>query len=252
MVSFVNQGRLGNFLFEAATTIGYALKHGLDFTVPPTTRNPKWDPVYFPHLVNPNYNPRLQQVKIFEKGHQYQDIPFDESWRNKNIILQGYWQSEKYFKDYRDEILKAFNLPWNPHNNVSIHVRRGDYLLYPEKHPVVPDEYYDEAIQRFYSFGYKDFYVFSDDIEYCKAYFQKHKIIYNLRLHFSEGRTEIEDLAGISNCAHHISSSSTFGYWGAWLNQNPNKIVITPKLWFVEGHGNLNTNDIIPDTWIKI
>lgn len=252
MVSFVNMGRLGNWLFETATTIGYALKHNIDFTVPATTRNPKWDPVYFPHLVNPNYNPRLQQVKIFEKGHQYQELPFEESWRHKNIFLQGYWQSEKYFKDYREDILKAFNLPWNPHNDVSIHVRRGDYLQYPEKHPIVPHEYYVSAIEFFRNKGYKNFHVFSDDLSYCREYFEfffRHKCGFK----YSRDKTELEDLVGISNCAAgHISSSSTFGWWGAWLNQNPNKIVITPKLWFVPGHNNLDVSDIVPSNWIKI
>lgn len=249
MVSFVNQGRAGNFFFEAATALAYALRHGLDFTVPATTRNPKWDPIYFPHLVNPNYNPKLPTVYIKESGHQYQELPFYEQYRNRNIILQGYFQSELYFKEYREEILKAFALPWNPHNDVSIHVRRGDYLQYPDKHPVVPAEFYVDAIEHFYKKGYRDFYVFSDDIPYCKKSFISHA---GVNFIFSEDKNEIEDLVGISNCAHHIGSSSTFSWWGSWLSRNADSITVTPKLWFVEGHGNLSVKDIIPDTWIKL
>lgn len=250
MVSFVNMGRAGNFFFEAATSLAYALKHGLDFTVPATTKNPKWDPIYFPHLINPNYNPRLQQVKIFEKGHQYQELPFEDSWRHKNIILQGYFQSETYFKEYREEVLKAFALPWNPHNDVSIHVRRGDYLQYPDKHPIVPREYYVEALKIFSLLGYKDAYVFSDDIPWCKAFFPT--LNSGFRFIYSEGKNEMEDLIAMSNCSHFINSSSTYSWWGSWLCQNPNKRIITPKLWFVPNHNNLITDDIIPDTWIKI
>lgn len=250
MVGFHNMGRCGNFLFECATSFAYSLKHGLDFTVPKHTKNPKWDPIYFPHLQNPNYNPKLPSITIQEKGHQYQVLPFQESWRHKNIMLHGYWQSQKYFEEYRTEVLQAFALPWKPHNDVSIHVRRGDYLQYPEKHPVVPHEYYKQAISAFVDLGYRTFYVFSDDIPWCKNYFDVEWPL--LQFVYSEGKSEMEDLVGISNCSHHISSSSTFGWMGAWLNENPNKIIYTPKLWFVNGHNNLSTEDIVPPNWIKI
>ncbi len=251
MVGFRNMGRMGNFLFEAATALAYSLKHGLDFTVPEKTNDPYWNPLYFSHLVNPNYNPNLAQIVLREKGHQYNEIPFAESWRNKNIILEGYFQSELYFKDYRPEILKAFDLPWHPHNDISIHVRRGDYLKYPHKHPVVPREYYVEALKIFWLLGYKEAYVFSDDIKWCKEFFPALKI--GFVFHYSEGKTEMEDLIGISNCAGgHINSSSTFSWWSSWLDQNPKKVIVTPELWFVRGHGGLDVSTIIPESWIKI
>jgi hypothetical protein len=257
MVTFVNMGRLGNYLFECATAYAYALKHKQQFTTPHKTNNPFWDPIYFLHLIKaaPSY-PRKPTHYIKERGHQYQELPFHPSWDGDNIILQGYFQSERYFKDYREEVLKAFNLPWNPHNNVSIHVRRGDYLQYPDKHPVVPESFYGSALIYFSSLGFTDFYVYSDDITYCKTFFAQlsPKLTpYKPNFIFHEGGTPIEDIVGISNCAGgHINSSSTFAWWGAWLNQNPSKIVITPKQWFMPGHGNLNTDDIIPESWIKM
>lgn len=255
-------GRLGNFLFEAATAYAYALKHDLDFTVPNKTNDPYWNPLYLQHLVKPMQSKAT--IRLVESGHQYQHLRY-EPWMkdNWNIILQGYWQSEKYFKDYREEILKAFNYPWNPHNNVSIHVRRGDYLKYPHKHPVVPNEFYIKAIDYFYLQGFTDFYIFSDDIPWCKEKFINVEGA-AIKFHFPDssfvlnnahkhGTFEEADLVGISNCAGgHINSSSTFAWWGAWLNRNPQKIVITPKLWFVPGHGGLDTSDIIPESWIKI
>lgn len=251
MVSYIPAGRAGNALFQCAMTIQYALKHDLDFHIPAKTNDKYWNPIYFPHLQNPNYNERLPRVVIQEKTHAYHEVEFQENWRGKNILLSGYWQSEKYFLWCKDEILKAFNLPWNPHNNVSIHVRRGDYLLYPDKHPVVSDEFYSEAIKTFVLLGYREFHVFSDDIKWCKEYFPGRfpEVVFV----FSSGRTEMEDLIGISNCAAGgINSSSTFSWWGQYLNLNPSKVVLIPKQWFVDGHGNLDTKDIIPESWIKI
>lgn len=248
MVGFRNMGRLGNYLFECATSWAYAKKHNLDFTVPTKTHNKFWDPIYLQHLAKPM--PPRPQIVIKEKGHQYQELPFDESWRNKNIILEGYWQSQKYFDWCRDELLEAFAIPWNPHNDVSIHVRRGDYLQYPDKHPVVPREYYVEALKIFSLLGYKDFYVFSDDIKWCKEFFPT--LNNGFRFHYSEGKSEMEDLIGISSCAHFINSSSTYSWWGSYLGRDPKKIVVTPKLWFVPGHGNLIVDDIVPSNWLKL
>lgn len=251
MVTFNNMGRMGNFLFEAATAYAYAKKHNLDFTVPNTTNDPYWNPLYLQHLVQPIQPRRFFEIK--EHGHGYQELPFFEHYRNHNIKLNGYWQTEKYFKQYRDDILKDFAFSWNPHNNVSIHVRRGDYLKYPHKHPVVPDEYYDKSIDYFYNKGHRDFFVYSDDIPWCRNYFINRYHNLSIAFWFSDLKNEVDDLIGISNCAGgHINSSSTFSWWGAWLNQNPQKIVITPKLWFMPGHNGLYTDDIIPETWIKM
>jgi len=99
MVTFHNVGRMGNFLFQAATAMAYAWKHALDFTVPSTTRDATDHPIYLQHLVNPKWDSKNAWVKLKEKGHNYSPIAFDENWRSKNIILDGYWQSEKDFED---------------------------------------------------------------------------------------------------------------------------------------------------------
>jgi hypothetical protein len=166
-------------------------------------------------------------------------------------MLDGYFQSEKYFAEYRDAFIHATRLPWRPRNDISIHVRRGDYLQYPNKHPVVPDRYYGEAIGMATRLGFRDFHVFSDDIKWCRDYFTESR--FPGVFHFSEGNDEMADMIAISNCAGgHINSSSTFSWWGAWLNRNPQKFVITPEQWFVPGHGGLDTSDIIPPTWVKL
>ena len=105
MVSFTNAGRMGNWLFEAATAMAYALKHDLDFTVPNVSSNPKWNPIYCLHLVNSSYNPDIEKIQLWEGKHSYEELPFEESWRDKNIIVEGYRQTAKYFDEYRSEIL---------------------------------------------------------------------------------------------------------------------------------------------------
>lgn len=247
MVVFQNVGRLGNWLFELAAVIGYSQKHNLDFTVPDRTRDHKWNPIYMQHLVNRKWNPRLPIITIQEERHPYQVLPFMEEWRNINIILKGYWQSEKYFIDYRDEVLKAFAIPYNRNKGVvSIHVRRGDYLQYPDKHPPVSIDWYMDAVKYFEGLGYKKFLVFSDDIAWCKENFK------GTKFSFSEGNKEMKDLELMANSDHFINSSSTYSWWGSWLGQYPHKQIITPRLWFVEGHGGLDVSNIIPEGWIKV
>lgn len=245
MVTFTPQGRMGNYLFELATAMGYAFKNNIEYTAPFITLHEFWNPIYLKHLQNPKYNPNLPQAVIREYQHQYQELPFNESWRDVNIVLSGYWQTEKYFKNYRQQILDAFNYEWNLNKGlVSVHVRRGDYITFSEKHPAVPVEWYEEAMSMFPD---KKFVFFSDDIEWCKENF-KHRNDCS----FSEGRSIEEDLIEISQCEHHINSSSTYSWWGAWLNRNEDKKIYTPKLWFTENWGNLNVDDIVPETWIKL
>lgn len=249
MVSFLNQGRLGNFLFQAATALSYSIDHELEFCTPTSTKDPFWNPIYLHHLAKTL--PKTLPVYIQEYGHEFQEIPYEVSWRPKNIILKGYWQTEKYFLHNRDKILEAFKLPWQPlKGRVSIHVRRGDYLQYPDKHPAIGAEYYTQGIKYFIDLGYTDFVVCSDDIPWCKANFERLQPAASFT--YSEGNPPLQDVVLLSCCEHHISSSSTFGWWGAWLNKNEDKIIVTPKEWFVEGHGGLNTKDIIPEKWIKL
>lgn len=252
MVSFTPQGRMGNFLFECATTFAYAKKHGLQFSVPMWTNHEFYNPIYLRHLINPNYVRSSNYQLVPEQGHQYQELPFLEEWKDRDILLTGYFQTEKYFIDYRKEILEAFDYKWEPElRTVSIHVRRGDYVTYWEKHPKVPDEFYQQAIKYFSERGLFTFKVFSDDIPWCKVYFTGEKFP-GVEFIFSEGQSVEEDLRLISCCLHQINSSSTYSWWGAWLNRNANKIIITPKEWFTPGFGGLDTSDIIPDNWIKM
>ena len=244
MVKPLTYGRMGNFLFQVACAIGYATKHGLDFTVPNETTSKVWNPLYLQHLVNPEWSDLYEQIRITESGHAYQELPFQEDWRNKNIILDGYWQSEKYFKEYRWQVLAFFGFPYERKpNTVSVHVRRGDYLELPEKHPPMTIEWIASAMMLFPG---KKFLFHSDDLQWCRDNFSHINDCY-----FSEGTNEVEDLISMSCCVHNICSASTMSWWGMWLNRNQQKTVVFPKQWFVPGYCDLNTDDIIPEWCIK-
>jgi len=251
MITYKPQGRLGNALFQAAACIGYCNLHGLTFSMPSKTNDQKWNPLYFPALIKRDYNLTLPQIVLRELAHNYNALPFKEKYRQWNVILEGYFQSEKYFAHCKDEVIKAFDLPYQPlYGYVGIHVRRGDYLQYPNKHILQSSEWLRNAIYYFVGCGYKSFVVCSDDIKWCKETLNPLRVG-SLEFSYSENNDEIADLALLSCCEHNINSSSTFSWWASYLNQNPNKIIVTPEKWFGPGE-KLSTVDIIPDQWIKM
>jgi hypothetical protein len=245
MVTFPPVGRMGNFLFECATAIAYGLKHNIDFTVPFRTTDPFWSPIYLTHLQNKSFDPNLEKIDLWENGHEFQPLPFEEAWRDKNIFIQGYRQSEKYFAEYRKEILYLFGFPYEKRKGVvSVHIRRGDYTHLRMKHPEVTNEWYELAMAEFPGRGFK---FFSDDIGWCKQEFGGRD-----DCEFSTNSSEVDDLIEMASCEHNICSPSTFSWWGMWLNRNEDKKVIFPKFWFTEGWSGLVTSDIVPGWCIKL
>lgn len=242
-------GRMGNVLFQAANCIAMALRHGETFSMPNTTTDKFWNPLYLQHLVDSNYEQGREDVLINEGQHEYKPIEYREEWKGKQVVLNGYWQSEKYFKEFREEILFLFGYHWEQRDYVSIHIRRGDYVHLTSKHPPFSPEYYKSATSHFYNLGYSKFRVFSDDIPFCREHF-KDSHYSAFQIEFSANVSEEQDMVDMSCGIGNICSSSTFAFWGMWLNRNPDKVVIFPKLWFVEGY-NLLTHDIVPEWCIK-
>ena len=177
----------------------------------------------------------------------YIKIPYIE---NCKYYLDGYWQSEKFFIELSELIRKDFEpsksilnkILENPLSDttISLHVRRGDYLTSNGFHPVQSINYYQKAIETIGE--YDNIFVFSDDIKWCKENLKFKNMI------FIEGLSDLEDLHLMSMCKHNIIANSSFSWWGAWLNKNPNKIVVSPTIWF----NGLNSSDIIPENWIRI
>ena len=173
---------------------------------------------------------------------------------NCGYYLDGYWQSEKYFEKSESVIREQFKLnrflfekitatPGLDSKSVSIHIRRTDYVTSNGYHPVQTLEYYKKALDIIGD--YDNLFVFSDDIKWCRENLKFDNII------FVEGSSEIEDLCLMSLCKNNIIANSSFSWWGAWLNVNPDKKVIAPKKWFGP-QTSLNDDYIIPTDWIKI
>lgn len=184
-----------------------------------------------------------------------------------NIYLDGYWQSEKYFCSIRDILLREFTIKHKQDyinveltklicntESVSLHIRRGDYVQNPltkQVHGICSLDYYEKAV----NFITKrksncQFYLFSDDPIWVLDNF---KINHPTTIiDHNNASTNYEDLRLMSLCKHNIIANSSFSWWGAWLNNNPDKIVIAPKIWFADTEKNEQTIDLIPDKWIKV
>ena len=210
----------------------------------------------------------MQKIGFFKKNNYIIEPKFSFNPEvlkvGKNAYLQGYWQSEKYFKDIRDVICQEFTLKdeysiedneivkeIKNYNTVSLHIRRGDYIAdakINKFHGCCSLGYYNRAVE-YIAKKVKNpvFYIFSDDIEWVKE---------NLKINFptkyvSDGiLKDYEELILMSYCKHNIIANSSFSWWGAWLNDNPEKIVITPNQWFADK--SIDTSDVIPENWKRL
>lgn len=245
MVSVMQYGRRGNAYFQFATALAYGKRHNQNVILPEDS------PYKLSGLVYGSRNETKNFSHYREPAHSYNEIPYFE-----NVLLDGYFQTERYFSDYRDYILECFSFPKHYNKGIcSIHVRRGDYLLphHLDKHPVITPVYIcgaiEEIIERTNIFK---FHVYSDDIKWCKTFFGNDILFYDLDIQFSEGINDADDMYSMAQCEHHIISNSSFSWWSAWACGNKNKIVIAPKTWFGPGNSNLSDRDLCPESWIRL
>lgn len=207
-----------------------------------------------------NYEELETNVFFLEKGHSEYD---SRVYQLKNSAIMGYWQTEKYFRDISDIIRKDFAFKKGENklheliqqirtcNSVSVHFRRGDYLL-PENNKmfggICTDRYYEDAISYMQKKMNDIKWVFiSDDIEWVRSNYKFDDAVYITENMFDEYKNWY-DMCIISNCKHNIIANSSFSWWGAWLNNNSNKIVVAPSKW-LNGE---DTPDVWCDGWIRI
>ncbi len=183
--------------------------------------------------------------------------------RKGDIFLDGYFQSPRYFTDIRDTLLADFTLeePLSPAGAtianqiksttaVSIHVRRGDYIKNPQvlkEFGVCSLQYYQAAINHIKSIHPNPtFFVFSDDMNWVR----ENLPVGDNAVYVSDASIkDYQELILMSTCSYNIIANSSFSWWGAWLNQNPNKIVITPNPWFESAEWD---KDLISESWIQL
>lgn len=254
-------GRLGNQMFQYATLKALSLKTGYEMFLPNHTNikhdgcfdvtNNKWIKykldLFDCFNIDCNVSTSLPTNTYQEKDFLFESEIFKIS---DNTAIEGYFQSYKYFNEFKQEIIKDFTFKSNilnhcqniisPYQNtVAIHIRRGDYVNHPGFWNITP-EYIQEAFNHFSDDEYT-FLIFSDDIEWCKQIFPEGVI-------FIEGN-QFEDLCLMSLCDHNIISNSSYSWWGAYLNKNEDKKVIAPKNWFIPAKP---LNDLYPKNWIII
>ena len=235
-------GRLGNQLFILAAAKAHSLDVNTGFAMPAQSLNPAIWPRYFYHLpVYPrNTSPRHTWK---EPSHEYTPIPQEL----RDVKLHGFFQSEKYFKHHREEILQMFGFPPIQQTfKCAIHIRLGDYLQFQDKHPIVSEEYLNEAIRYVKMIsGIDDFLVFSDDIKRARMMIEHLQLPYEFE--YMPSKEPVHDLKTMAGCVHQICSNSSYSWWASWINPYEGKIVVMPKVWFGEGNSHLETKDIYPE-----
>lgn len=246
-------GGLGNQMFQAAAAVGLAKRHSdvAAFNFGNWRRSSQGQP---PETYRNGMFARLFTTDRTDwRYHQDNGVWHRPIKYRTHLELRGLFQSAKYFSDCSNLIIRMFEPPKDMADSVratltdmdselvALHVRRGDYLDRANS-PCEPLslDYYQEAIAQFPA---AKFFICSDNLDYCKSKFQGERFI------FSSGESEEHDLWQMSLCHHQIIANSTFSWWAAWLNKNPNKRVIAPKNW---SHRRNEDNDIYTDWMIKI
>lgn len=283
-------GGLGNQMFQYAAAKALALERQVDLALDLSFLNTEAGEQHTRrqlelNLLHTNYKiATTSDVEIFKKGNRISDFissvfrhtklvnekgfEYDTDFFSypKRTYLNGFWQSEKYFAHIRSTLLEELVIkraaPENVvamkdrmthSNSVSLHIRRGDYVTNKNAasfHGLTPLDYYYQAIRfvKQKTVQTPELFVFSDDIEWAKEHL---KIEENCAfIDFNKNENSIYDLYLMTQCRHNIIANSSFSWWGAWLNQNPDKIVIAPKQWFKSQE--LNTKDLIPAEWIQL
>jgi hypothetical protein len=277
MISFNNignYGRLGNQMFQYASLKGIARKHGYDFCIPPKENFGTSDLKVRDSGCNIYDVFDLQNNNIIKvtsnKDLKESTMNFDENLFETcpdNVNINGYFQSEKYFKDIEDEIRKDFMFnestladanefltKFYPGEDViSLHIRRTDYTEYPNHHPICSLDYYQNALSLIDSLIFYEkidekapVIIFTDDEEWVET----QSLFDSDRFVISQNNTVDFDLCLMSCCDYHIIANSSFSWWGAWLSKS--KGVIAPKKWFGESYPDWNPEDRFLKHWVTL
>lgn len=262
-------GRFGNQLFRIGTVIGTAKKNNLVYKIPETWK--------YRHFFESD-----KEIDLWVDIHKLRCEPYNEAKfafqdiiLNRNLAypidLRGYYQSEKYFEHCRDEvgrfltIKKEYEQSLNHDGVCSIHVRHGDsfdryhgsgHILCQDRHPIMTKQYYRNAIDYLMSHNNNiDRFIVYYDHEATKLWLIENEVFKSIPdIEFYDIRDPITTFISMSSCSHNIIANSTFSWWAAWLNKNPDKIIISPKFnnWFGKTYDCHDTSTIIPNTWIQV
>ena len=238
-------GGIGNQLFIVAAAYSYAKKYGKELYINPS----KWSGSQGRHVNNykdtifknfkySSYYTR-DVISIKEKRFNYDEPPFHRG----SVSFDGYFQSLKYFQDYKDEFINLLNLPevkkdFIHEKSVGFHIRRGDYLKFPHIFNVCDTNYFNERFEEFKDY---EINVFTDSDDHVLAEFPDK----NFRI--IKGNNELEDLTIITHHSTIVCSNSSFSWWASIMGVHKNKILV-PSKWLLDR----DCSDIYTNEMIKI
>lgn len=243
-------GGIGNRLFQLFAAFAYSIRNKCPFKISKT------DAKYWSQLFSRLNLPidHSKYTEYYEPDYKFKFLP----WFNKDVKLHGYFQSERYFKNEYQKIIDLIGLRWEQDRikkkyqhlldgwPASLHVRRGDYRKYSDCHPLLPDSYYEATMQQIdgkvLCFCEEDIQPLIDNLSNKYA---------NKFIKIDDSISDWEQLLLMSCCRDNIIANSTFSWWAAYFNENTNKKVLYPSLWFGPAL-NHDTSTLFPKNWQKI
>jgi hypothetical protein len=276
-------GGLGNQLFQIFVVISMAIDSKTEFFFPDkeklcSKRNTYWNSFLYrlrPFLKPESFIQKSGSTLFREQSFEYTNMDIE----NRNVILYGYFQSYKYFEKNYESICNLINIRQfknvlikkikdinsdeiiNYNNFISMHFRLGDYKGIQDCHPLMTIQYYLNCLKYLDANGvnlreYKILYFCENnpvDIGHVL------KIIDMLKIEFpylefvrQSGLEDYEEMLLMSLCKHNIIANSTFSWWGAYFNDNNDKMVLYPNVWFGPSLQDKNVKDLNPPSWVKI
>jgi hypothetical protein len=276
MLTCYLQGGLGNQLFQIFTTISYALTNKRPFAFTKqqqldTKRSTYWNSFLSPlakFTKDINYS---HCIKISEKAFTYNKLPTSTA---ESIVLYGYFQSPLYFSPHTEAIFRLLHLeeqktlvlkkiePYKIvlHHCISVHFRQGDYKQLPQHYPLLTYEYYAKAVKNIMAQTpnktITTLLIFCEQGDLPSVT----PILKQLQTNFPQLKIQLapttlsdwEQLLAMSLCAHNVIANSSYSWWGAYFNSNPEKIVCYPANWFGPKLQQNDIKDLCPTFWEKV
>jgi len=283
MISVNIMGGLGNELFMIFTTFAYGIQHNQKVIFPTNPymgeRHTYWHSFLKDLVIFTTQNPAngmsdyevLSLPKYYEQGFHYTPLPYF----SENVLLFGYFQSPKYFDQFKETIFKILHL-YDKQKDirnkfsylfekdssltdsiVSMHFRLGDYKTKRLHHAIMNYEYYENSLQHIVNNIPVKRILYcceSEDNEYVGEQIARlHSKFSNIEfVKIPDTAEDYEQLLIMSCCDHNIIANSTFSWWAAYFNQNSPKMVCYPSVWFGEAYKDNEHNDLFPANWIQI
>ena len=285
MITCYLQGGLGNQLFQIFTTIACAIENKTNFAFSNTyelkngsiPRHTYWNSFLSnlqPFLIIINEQIMRQSAIIREPSFSYNELPVNKNAFKEYPVkmLVGYFQSPKYFDEYKGTIFKMIKLDTNKNdvynkcplkydNIISLHFRLGDYKKLQDYHPIMTLDYYKKSIEYILEKASVKpntilYFCENDDIAEVEKNIEELKLSFLFDVEFVRGGQHLDDweqMLQMSLCKYNIIANSTFSWWGAYFNTNPKKqqIIIYPSIWFGP-RAKHDTKDLFPSHWISI